>query len=163
MPSYTGVGEGKGETWDGRRGMLLKLPLLIRWTNFSAARETLKPGFSPLDARVESCICTRALALTLSSTFFFFSSSLLSLDDKGVQRVSVARGCPFVQDVARPRFDPSRPRPWRRSSIYRIKPPCRRVHLVFYGLICLAATVTTSRKNDFYFCSRNIRHSLVQP
>lgn len=76
--------------------------------------------------------------------------------------------CPRLPLCARRGPPPFRPftlprlRPRWRSSIHRIKLPCRRVHLAFYGLICLAATVTTSRKNDFYFRSRNNRHSFVQ-
>lgn len=136
--------------------MLLKLPLLIRWANFSAAREKLLNPACLLD--VENCACA------LAATFF---SSLLSLDDEGAQRVSVARGCPFVQDAVRPRFDPSRHRVPAHGGVllYRIKLPCRRIHLAFYELICLAATVTTFRKkktNSIFVCEIYILHPLNQ-
>lgn len=151
--------EGTCGEGDERRGMLLKLPLLIRWANFSAARETFKSGLSPRrsrrELRLRTCACS-------DCNFFSF---LLSLDNKGAQRVSVARGCPFVQDAARPRFDPSRHRVPAHGSVllYRIKLPCRRVHLAFYGLICLAATVTTSRKKRILSSfAKYIHHLLVQ-
>lgn len=88
----------------------------------------------------------------------FFHSPPRSLDNEGAQRVSVARGYPFVQDAPAPfrPFAPPCSRPLPRASVHRIKPPCRRVHLAFYGLICLAAAVTTSRKTTSSIFVRGI-------
>lgn len=131
--------EGDGCRW---RGMLLKLPLLIRWANFSAARETFK--FAP-DANGR-----RFARVHFSSgcRWFFFILLRHPSTTRVPKGVSVARGYPFVQDAPAPfrPFASPRPRPRLRSSMHQIKPPCRRVYLAFYRLICLATTVTTSRK-----------------
>ena len=103
---------------------------------------------STLAPRTGVCACALFLAL-----IFFLSFSA----------VPRQRGCP--KGFCRPRLPlcARRARPVStlraaaspptklRSSVHRIKLPCRRVHLAFYGLICLAATVTTSHKTSSIF------------
>lgn len=47
--------------------------------------------------------------------------------------------------------------------LYRIKLPCRRIHLAFYELICLAATVTSRKKQILSSFAKYIHHPLIQP